>query len=340
MQAKYEKQSLLGSGNFGQAWLVKSVKSQRLYVLKEMKMTPNLTAKERERTFTEVSIIKSCCHVNIIRYKDFFISASDEEISSSSKPVPIICIVMEYADDGDLDKCIRRHREVKKVYFAEAQIRNWLVQIAFALQYLHKNKILHRDLKTHNIFMTSTRLLKVGDFGISRTLSNDNDFATTGIGTPQNLSPEICRQQGYDYKSDIWGLGCVLYEMCALRPAFVGNDLPQMLQNIIRASYRPIPQQYSSSISELIKVMLRPDPGRRPTAAQILGAKVLHQDVLAYMEYIQSLPDVLSSQTNSSESGSEGRKGSSSSVGSADVASSSMALAAAAAEASIAVPIE
>ncbi len=234
---------------------------------------------------------------------------------------------MEYADAGDLHNCIKKHREVKRLHFPEPQIRNWLVQITFALQYLHKNSILHRDLKTQNIFMTRTGLLKLGDFGISKTLSHENDFATTGIGTPQYISPEICQHQKYDYKSDIWGLGCVLYEMCALTPAFPVADLQSLVNSIVSATYRPIPAQYSAVLSELVRVMLRPDPTRRPSSEQLLGAKVLSQDVLNYMQYIKSFPDVLeggrktSSGSVSSIGGgtnSDGTRGSSGSSGQLD----------------------
>ena len=116
-------------------------------------------------------------------------------------------------------------------------MRNYFVQITFALQYLHKKSILHRDLKTQNIFMAKNGMLKLGDFGISRTLSHENDFATTGIGTPQYLSPEICRQQKYDYKSDIWSLGCVLYEMCALRQACFSATLHQFQFNSLKLRF-------------------------------------------------------------------------------------------------------
>lgn len=186
--AKYEKLRLLGSGAFGEAWLVKSFASGRLYVTKELRMKADLTASQKDTTQSEVQIIKSCCHVNIIKYKECFIS----HVSSSG--IPILSIVMEYADAGDLHDFIKRQKDTKKAYLNEVrstslvpkihchviksltpssfqyQIRNWLVQIAFALEYLHKHSILHRDLKTHNIFMTSSRLLKLGDFGISRTL--------------------------------------------------------------------------------------------------------------------------------------------------------------------------
>ncbi len=172
--------------------------------------------------------------------------------------------------------------------------------------------------------MTKSGLLKLGDFGISRTLRHENDLATTGIGTPQYISPEICQRRPYDYKSDIWSLGCVLYEMCALVPAFPGTDLQvseettsiplkfpyekttfdlsvplcvqSLIGSIIAAKYRPIPTQYSGVLSELVKVMLRPDPSRRPSSEQLLGAKVLSQDVLNYMQYIKSLPVMILSR--------------------------------------------
>jgi len=293
---RYEKLEQIGAGSFGTAWLVKSNQSQRKYVIKEMAMTADLSPQERERILNEVNIIKSCCHVNIIRYKEYFVineSLSSQLHSAIRDPhssVPVICIVMEYADSGDLQECIRRYRD-KNSYLPEDLVRNWLVQILFALQYLHKKSILHRDLKTQNIFMTSNRLLKIGDFGISKTLSHDNDFATTAIGTPQQLSPEIIKRQKYDYKTDIWGLGCVLYEMCTLNAAFNGTDLPNLFENITRGSYKPLPQHYSQSLAELVKVMLRPDPNRRPTVGQILAAKVLQDDVVRYMEFIQKLPE-------------------------------------------------
>jgi len=320
---RYEKIKQIGTGSFGTAYAVKSRQSQRTYVIKEILMTAELSSQERERIFNEVNTIKSCCHVNIIRYKETFVlneSMSNQNIDENGRGnhmrqhgVPTICIVMEYADAGDLHETIRKYREEKKKNFPEDTVRNWLVQILFALQYLHKNSILHRDLKTQNIFMTSNRLLKIGDFGISKTLSHVNDFATTAIGTPQNLSPEIIKQQKYDYKTDIWGLGCVLYEICSLNPPFGANDIGTLFQSIVRGSYRQLPKLYSQNLSELVKVMLRPDPHRRPTVAQLLAAKVLQDDVARYMAFIQALPEPAKTPFKVTEEFSEARHGKSSS---------------------------
>ena len=238
MPQSYKKLKLLGAGSFGEAWLARPKNCDRYFVIKEMKLLPNLKQEERDRINNEVKIIRGCSHMNIIKYKDYFITQENDFVST-------ISIVMEYAECGDLHQSIQRQREIEKFYFTETQVRNWFVQICFALQYLHKKNILHRDLKTQNIFIASNKILKLGDFGISKTLKNENDFTTTGVGTPQYLSPEICRQHPYDFKSDIWSLGCVLYEMCALAPAFPGGDLESVVCKIIRGQYKPLPSCFT-----------------------------------------------------------------------------------------------
>jgi len=310
--SRYKKVRKLGSGSFGEAWLARSVQSQRSYVIKELKMAQSLTEADKGRVHNEVMIIRSCCHLNIIKYKDYFIT---QEAGG-----PIMSIVMEYADAGDLNQCIEKRRDVVKEFFPESQVRNWFVQICFALQYLHRKNIIHRDIKTQNIFMCSNKLVKLGDFGISKTLSNENDFATTGVGTPQYMSPEIYNQQPYDYKSDIWCLGCVLYEMCALRPAFAGTNVILLMSSILNCAYAPLPNVYSPSIGELVKVMLRTDPSRRPAVSQLVAATVLQTDIVNYMEYIKTLMQDTSSTTGSGSDGShlELRHGSASSLSSSE----------------------
>lgn len=103
--------------------------------------------------------------------------------------------------------------------------------MALALFYLHERKILHRDMKTQNIFLKNGKVrflylyhfyfqIRLGDFGIAKVLENTKDFANTCIGTPYYMSPELFKNKPYSYKSDVWALGCVLYEMCNLRHAF------------------------------------------------------------------------------------------------------------------------
>jgi NIMA (never in mitosis gene a)-related kinase len=126
------------------------------------------------------------------------------------------------------------------------------VQICLALKHVHDRKILHRDLKTQNIFLTKKDLIKLGDFGIARVLHNTNELAKTAIGTPYYLSPEICENKPYNNKSDIWSLGCILYEMATLRHAFEAGDMKGLVLKILRGSYPPLPTWYSKDLRTLV----------------------------------------------------------------------------------------
>ena len=117
----------------------------------------------------------------------------------------------------------------------ESQILDWFVQLCLALKHVHDRKILHRDLKSQNVFLTANGMVKLGDFGIAKVLRNTKEFAKTQIGTPYYLSPEICNGQRYNNKSDIWSLGILLFEMSALKQPFSGRSLQQLVMAISRA---------------------------------------------------------------------------------------------------------
>jgi len=283
MVERYEKKKILGRGTFGEAWLVVSKASKRSYVMKEMK-TGSWDDKDKEQSLNEVNILSSCStHLNIIRY----IGAYRVD---KNKPEEKILIIMEYAEAGDLGGVIKKQREVYKQLLPEPQILNWLVQISFGLNHIHKKNILHRDLKAQNIFLTTQNIIKIGDFGISKSLSHTLDLATTAIGTPHYLSPEICKRKPYNHKSDMWSLGCVLYELCSLKLAFPSDNFVSLVQSICRGSYAPISKKhYSSKLSDLIQVLLRPVPERRPSVEQLLSASTLEKEVQNYLDYAHYL---------------------------------------------------
>jgi len=164
-------------------------------------------------------------------------------------------------------------------YFEESQILDWFVQICLALKHTHDRKILHRDLKSQNVFVTSRNSLKLGDFGIARVLNSTMDVAHTAIGTPYYLSPEICQDQAYNYKSDIWSLACLLYEMTTLRHAFDAQSMKGLVMKIVRGVYPPIPQQYSAELRNLIADMFKKDPKQRPSINQILQRPFIRRRV-------------------------------------------------------------
>ncbi|KAL7638877.1 UNVERIFIED_CONTAM: hypothetical protein RMT77_010411 [Armadillidium vulgare] len=269
---KYKKILKIGCGTFGEAWLVNSVCSGRSYVMKEVKVT-DLSEDELEKTQREASVLARCKHINIIRYKESFLIGS---------PLTM-CLVMEYADGGDLFEKVKQAKTLRKL-IPEVSIMSWFIQIIFAVQYLHRNNILHRDLKTQNIFLTHKNIVKVGDFGIARFLRTKQELATTAIGTPYYLSPEICLRKPYNYRSDMWSVGCILYELCALRHPFEANDFESLVLKILQGSYPPVSCTYSKLMHDLITVLLRTNPEQRPSAEEILIIPGLRTIVQGYLK--------------------------------------------------------
>jgi len=215
-----------------------------------------MTEQERKETRQEAKILSVLKHPSIINFREVFTTVSNK-----------LCIVMDYADGGDLQKKIK---EAKGRFFAEPQILDWLTQICLGLKHVHDRKILHRDIKAQNIFMTKTNCCLLGDFGIAKILSSTKGFARTVVGTPYYLSPEILESKNYSFQSDIWSLGILLYELCALKPPFDAPNLPLLGMRIVRGDYTPLSSHYSRELRNLVTQMLIVDPNKRPTIHQIL----------------------------------------------------------------------
>lgn len=175
-----------------------------------------MTYEERQKARDEAKILEVLNHPNIIKFKDVF---KDKKL--------FLNVVMEYADDGELADKIKEKKRTGQV-FTEEEILNYFTQICLAIKHCHDRKILHRDLKAHNVFLTRRGLVKLGDFGIARVLGGTRDKARSIVGTPLYLSPEILRSQPYNTKTDIWSLGTLLYEMAALQPPWTSPDLVQL----------------------------------------------------------------------------------------------------------------
>lgn len=213
----------LGKGAFGAVSIVKRKEDGKVYAIKRVKIS-QLNTKERENALNEVRILASLNHPNIVGYKEAFF---DEESKTLN-------IVMEFADDGDLESKIQKNIKTKGV-FNEAELWKWLVQIIQGLKYLHENKIMHRDLKCANIFLMKNGTLKLGDLNVSKIVKMG--MCSTQTGTPYYASPEVWSDKPYDYKSDLWSVGCILYELCALRPPFRAQSLDQLCRNVIKGIY-------------------------------------------------------------------------------------------------------
>lgn len=225
----------------------------------------NMNDKEQREAFLEAKILEKLNHPNIIRFIEVF---------RCSKPTATLNIVMDHAKGGDFQKRIKYQRQRKK-YFAEEQILDWFTQICLAIKHIHDKKILHRDLKSQNIFLTENGLIKLGDFGIAKCLNFTLEKAQTIVGTPYYLSPEIVQNQPYNFKSDIWSLGVLLYEMMALKMPFDATSLPTLSLKIIRGNHSPIPTIYSEDLRNLVKTLLNVDPSKRPSIHEILSKIII-----------------------------------------------------------------
>ena len=216
----FEVIKVLGKGAFGRVDLVKRKEDGKIYAMKCVKIS-QLNTKEQENALNEVRVLASINHPNIIGYKEAFFD----------EPSKTLNIVMEFADDGDLETKIQNHIK-NKTNFPENDIWSYLIQMIEGLKGLHDLKTMHRDLKSANVFLCKNGLLKLGDLNVSKVVKNR--LAYTQTGTPYYASPEVWADKPYDYKSDIWSVGCVLYELCALKPPFRGNSLDQLYKGVLK----------------------------------------------------------------------------------------------------------
>lgn len=176
---------------------------------------------------------------------------------------------MEYADGGDLSSKIHEIKD-QGLTFSEEQIVNYLSQICDGIKYCHDKKILHRDIKSQNIFLTTKEEVKIGDFGISKMLEHTRDNLQTLVGTPCYLSPEIIENKSYNFKSDVYSLGVLLYEMCALKHPFKADSIHALAMQIVTGKYTPLPATFSLPLRELVDNMLSKDPETRMDINQIV----------------------------------------------------------------------
>ncbi|NXE90666.1 NEK1 kinase, partial [Menura novaehollandiae] len=264
---KYIKVRKIGEGSFGKAILVKAKENGQQYVIKEINIS-KMSNKEREESRREVAVLANMKHPNIVLYRESF-----EENGC-------LYIVMDYCEGGDLFKKINAQ---KGILFSEDQILDWFVQICLALKHIHDRKILHRDIKSQNIFLTKDGTIQLGDFGIARVLNSTAELARTCIGTPYYLSPEICQNKPYNNKSDIWALGCVLYEMCTLKHAFEAGNMKNLVLKIISGPFPPVSMHYSYDLRNLLSQLFKRNPRNRPSINSILEKNFIAKRVEKFL---------------------------------------------------------
>ncbi|XP_073132066.1 serine/threonine-protein kinase Nek6-like [Henckelia pumila] len=268
----YEGIEQIGRGSFGAAFLVLHKAEKKKYVLKKIRLS-KMTEKFKCTANQEIDAMVKLQHPYILEYKNAWLDKGN-----------CICIVTDYCEVGNISEKIRKARGA---YFPEEKLCKWLTQMLLAIDHLHSHRVLHRNLKLSNIFITKENDIRLGDFGLGKLLDEEG-LASTVVGKPNYMCPELTDNMPYGYKSDIWSLGCCMFEIAAHQQAFKAPDMAGLINKINKCLLSPFPHIYSSTLKQIIKSMLRKCPEHRPTAAELLR----HPHLKPYLLRCRNLPTV------------------------------------------------
>ena len=268
----------LGSGAFSTVSLVTRKQDQKIYALKCVQIS-KLNPVERQNSLNEIRLLASINHKNIISYKESFYNEENKTLN----------IILEYADDGDLQSKIISKKKYG-CFFEEKTIWSIFIQMVKGLNELHKKKIIHRDLKSANIFLMKNGICKLGDLNVAKVV--ENELLRTQTGTPYFASPEIWEDKPYSFKSDIWSIGCILYQMSGLKMPFQGNNIKEIYYNLKNINIPPLPEIYTHDLMNMIKKLLKLEPSQRPSTVEILEDEIIKKWTKIIYENDKNLVDI------------------------------------------------
>ena len=263
--------SKLGEGAYSIVYQVRRLIDGNIYALKKVKLI-NLSEKERKNALNEVRLLASIKSKFVISYKEAFFDEKDNTLS----------MVMEFADGGDLYQKIKENRKTQRL-FEESDIWRIFIQLVKGLKALHELNILHRDLKSANVFLMKDGSVKLGDLNVSKVARKGMGYTQTG--TPYYASPEVWNDKPYDTKSDIWSLGCVLYEMITLKPPFRAQNMDGLYKKVIEGRFNKIPNKFTNDLYKIIQLLLQVNPEKRPSCAEILNNPIILKRIEYFKNY-------------------------------------------------------
>ena len=264
----YEIIERIGVGSYGRVYKVS--KNKKYYVLKEIPLNLSSAAEKINSVQNEADILSSLDNKYVVKfYKSF-------------KKNQNIYIIMEYCDNGDLCTFLSRMKKNRindTYYLSKDDVWKLFIQMSIGLYYIHSKKIIHRDIKTLNIFLTKNYDAKIGDLGVAKILENTN-HAMTFIGTPYYVSPEMCRNKPYNEKSDIWALGCILYELLTFNHPFTATNQAALFIKILNNKYNPFPPGVPDDLKSMVDFILQKDYEIRPSMEKIITSRSFQYNAL------------------------------------------------------------
>lgn len=265
--------------NQGTAAFVATRLSDKLKVIAKIILLND--EKQTAYAHSEVQCLAVCGHFGIVKHFDDF-EREDK-----------VLLIMEYGSGGDLNKQIKQ-RTKESLPFKEHEVGLLFYQIVLALDHVHRHRMIHRDLKSANIFLMPTGVIKLGDFGFSKQYTDtvSMEVGTSFCGTPYYLPPEIWERKRYSKKADMWSLGVILYELLTLQRPFKGPSQREIMQQVLYLTYDPFPCPVSEEMQRFVRQLLSRDPETRPSTRQLLQTEFLKY-VATIFEEIVSSSDVI-----------------------------------------------
>eukprot|EP00742_Colponemidia_sp_Colp-10_P009409 GILJ01010256.1.p1 GENE.GILJ01010256.1~~GILJ01010256.1.p1 ORF type:complete len:759 (-),score=114.58 GILJ01010256.1:264-2540(-) len=267
---RYLKGRFLGKGGFARCHEVRDMENKVIHAAKIVAKNTLTKARAKQKLMSEIKIHCSLAHTNVVRFEHFF--EDDHNVY----------ILLEMCGNQTLNELLRRRKRL-----TEVEVQVYMIQLINGLKYLHRTRVIHRDLKLGNLFLSDKMELKIGDFGLATKLAHDGERKRTICGTPNYIAPEILDgKDGHSYEVDIWSLGVICYTLLVGKPPFETADVKSTYRRIKRNAYSFPPEVRISEASKaLVRKILHPVPTQRPTLDEILS----HE----FFQNASSLPRVL-----------------------------------------------
>ena len=259
---KYYKGRLLGKGGFAKCYEFTCSENKKTFAAKVVAKSGLVKSRAKQKLISEIKIHKSLHHPQIVAFEHYFEDTEN------------VYILLEMCHNQTLNELLKRRKRL-----TEIEVQCYIVQLIKALKYLHSHRVIHRDLKLGNLFLTDKMELKVGDFGLATKLDFEGERKRTVCGTPNYIAPEILDgKTGHSYEVDIWSLGVIIYTLIIGKPPFETRDVKTTYKRIKMNAYNfPDTAIISEAAKNLISQILVTDPAKRPTLDQILTHDFFNQ---------------------------------------------------------------